>query len=119
MLETLEILRRISVIAYLENEFSEVDIMKRVICPVCNSICMKYGKNKSGSQRWFCKKCSSITTPKIDNNAKQLDIFLKWLFGRDIQANMPGSGRTFRRKISKFWNIWAMPPLIESQKDVV
>ena len=24
-----------------------------------------------------------------------------------------------RRKISKFWNIGAMPPLIESQKDVV
>lgn len=119
MLETLEILRRISVISSLENEFSEVDIMKRVICPVCNSICIKYGKNKSGSQRWFCKECSSITTPQIDNNAKQLEIFLKWLFGRDIQGNMPGSGRTFRRKTSKFWDIWAMPPLIESQKDVV
>ena len=119
MLETLEILRRISVISSLENEFSEVDIMKRVICPICNSICMKYGKNKSGSQRWFCKECSSITTPKIDNNAKQLDIFLKWLFARDIQRNMPEYGRAFRRKTSKFWNIGAMPPLIESKKDVV
>ena len=56
MLETLEILRRISVISSLENDFSEVDIMKRVICPACNSICMKYGKNKSGSQRWFCNE---------------------------------------------------------------
>lgn len=74
MLETLEILRQISVISSLEKEFAEVDIMKRGICPVCNSICMKYGKNKSGSQRWFCKECSSITTPKIDNNAKQLDM---------------------------------------------
>lgn len=62
ILETLEGLRKISVILSLENEFSEVDIMKRVICPICNSICMKYGKNKSGSQRWFCKECSSITT---------------------------------------------------------
>ncbi len=48
--------------------------MKRGICPVCNSISMKYSKNKSGSQRWFCKECSSITKPKIDNNAKQLDM---------------------------------------------
>ena len=30
MLETLEILRRISVISSLENDFSEVDIMKRL-----------------------------------------------------------------------------------------
>lgn len=41
MLEPLEILRRTMVISSLENEFWEVDIMKRVICPVCNSICMK------------------------------------------------------------------------------
>ncbi|KGF47033.1 hypothetical protein HMPREF0872_06230 [Veillonella montpellierensis DNF00314] len=77
ILKTLEILRKISVISSLENEFLEVDIMKRVICPVCNSICMKYSKHKSGSQRWFCKEYSSITTPKIENKAKQLDIFLK------------------------------------------
>ena len=78
--------------------------MKRVICPVCGSICIKYGKNKSGSQRWFCKKCKSINTPKIDNLTKQLNIFLKWLFSKDIQKDMPGGGRTFRRKTSKFWD---------------
>lgn len=93
--------------------------MRNIVCPICGSICIKYGKNKSGSQRWFCKACGAINTPKIDNKAKQLKIFLQWLFGRDIQNDMPESGRTFRRKTSEFWNIWTLPPMIEVEKDIV
>ena len=93
--------------------------MKHLICPVCKGICIKYGKNKSGSQRWFCNNCKSTVTPKIDNSAKQLEIFLKWLFNKETQSSMPGRGRTFRRKTSRFWDIWPLPPLIESARDVV
>lgn len=93
--------------------------MKHVICSICGSTCIKYGKNKSGSQRWLCKKCGTITTPKIDNSAKQLKIFLDWLFGREIQSEMPGGGRTFRRKTSQFWNIWPLPPVVEAKREVV
>lgn len=59
--------------------------MKYVICPVCGNRCIKYGKNKSGFQRWYCKTCSSSVTPKIENSSKQLKIFLKWLFGKQAQ----------------------------------
>lgn len=93
--------------------------MKHVICPICDKVCIKYGKNKSGSQRWFCKNCSSIYTPKIDNSSKQLKLFLKWLFGKQAQSEMPGEGRTFRRKTSQFWDIWPLPPRIDSPRDVV
>lgn len=93
--------------------------MKHVICSICGSTCIKYGKNKSGSQRWYCKKCGTIITPKIDNSAKQLRIFLGWLFGKDIQSDMPGGGRTFRRKTSQFWNIWPLSPVVEAKRDVV
>lgn len=93
--------------------------MKHVVCPICGNVCIKYGKNKSGSQRWFCKNCSSIYTPKIDNSSKQLHIFLKWLFGKQAQKEMPGDGRSFRRKTSRFWDIWPLPPKIETQRDVV
>ena len=86
--------------------------MKQVICPICGSVCIKYGKNKSGSQRWFCKRCKSICTPKIDNSSKQLNIFLKWLFSKQTQREMTGEGRTFRRKTSMFWDIWPMPPIV-------
>ena len=93
--------------------------MKQVICPICGSVCIKYGKNKSGSQRWFCKRCKSICTPKIDNSSKQLNIFLKWLFSKQTQREMTGEGRTFRRKTSMFWDIWPMPPIVESKRDVL
>ena len=32
---------------------------------------------------------------------------------------MSGDGRNFRRKIAKFWEIWPMPPKIESPMNVV
>ena len=50
---------------------------------------------------------------------KQLNIFLKWLFSKDIQKDMPGGGRTFRRKTSKFWDIWTLPPVVEEKHSVV
>ena len=31
--------------------------MKHVICPVCGNSCSKYGRDKSGSQRWICRNC--------------------------------------------------------------
>ena len=93
--------------------------MKHVLCPVCGGKCVKFGRNKSGTQRWLCRKCSLTFTPKIDNKAKQLDIFLDWLFSKKTQREMPGEGRSFRRKTSEFWEIWSMPPKIEEHKDVV
>lgn len=80
--------------------------MKHAICPACGSICSKYGKTTSGSQRWICKNCSITFTQKIDNSSKQLQIFLNWLFSKETQKEMIGQGRSFRRKTSKFWDIW-------------
>ena len=52
----------------IKTMYFEGRYMKHVICPVCSNICIKYGKNKSGSQRWYCRNCSGIHTPKIDNS---------------------------------------------------
>lgn len=93
--------------------------MKHVICPVCNGICVRNGKNKSGSQRWLCQRCKIVITPKIDNSAKQLQVFLTWLFSKNSQKTMPGEGRTFRRKTSQFWDIWPLPPKVEGKRDVL
>ena len=93
--------------------------MKHVICPCCGKACTKHGKTKAGSQRWRCKACSMTITPRIDNAAKLLEIFLKWLFSRQTQKEMPGEGRTFRRKTVQFWELWPMPPKIESKREVV
>ena len=119
MPEGIEISIRIRVISSLRAIILEEGIMKYVICPICKSVCVRNGKNKSGSQRWLCRQCSITFIPKIDNSAKQLQIFLKWLFGKDAQKNMPGEGRTFRRKTAMFWNIWPMPPIVEGRRDVL
>ena len=58
-------------------------------------------------------------TVKINNLSKELNLFLNWLFSIDIQADMPGKGRTFRRKTAKFWSIWPLPPKVEEVHDVV
>ena len=102
-----------------ETAISEEDVMKRVICPICGSKCTKYGKTKSGSQRWFCRSCSVAFSPQIDNTAKQLKQFLNWLFSKETQKGMPGEGRSFRRKTSGFWEIWPLPSKIEARRDVV
>lgn len=115
---TVEISTQIKVISSCKTICFGGRHMKQVICPICGSVCIKYGKNKSGTQRWFCKRCKSICTPKIDNSSKQLNIFLKWLFSKQTQREMPGEGRTFRRKTSMFWDIWPMPPIVESKRDV-
>ena len=93
--------------------------MKQVNCPICGCKCGKYGKTKSGSQRWFCNSCKTAFTQKIDNNSKELQIFLDWLFGKESQSDMSGGGRTFRRKTTKFWDIWPMPPKVEDSRNVL
>ena len=84
--------------------------MQKVNCPICNCKYIKHSKIKSGSQRWFYKSCKLAFTPKIDNGTKQLQQFLTWLFGKEVQNNMLGDGRTFRRKPSKYFY-----PLIEGE----
>lgn len=119
MAESIEKSMLSAIISSLETALSEEDVMKHVICPVCGSACIKYGKTGAGSQRWYCKPCSMAFSPQIDNTAKQLNAFLKWLFGRQTQKEMPGAGRSFRRNTVGFWDIWPLPPKIEEHKDVL
>ena len=73
----------------------------------------RYGRTKSGSQRWRCPSCGATSTRPIDRSAKGLDEFLAWLLSGERQADLPGGGRTFRRRTSRFWDLWPMPPLVD------
>lgn len=59
--------------------------MKQVNYAICGSKCVRYGKLKSGNQRWLYKSCKNVFTPKIDNDTKQLQQFLAWLFSKEVQ----------------------------------
>lgn len=93
--------------------------MKEVKCPLCRGKVQRYGKTKAGSQRWFCRSCNYSFVQRIDNMAKICQSFLSWLFSKQRQKDMPGGGRTFRRKTSHLWAIWPMPPRIEERRKVI
>lgn len=93
--------------------------MNQTKCILCGFPCEKYGRTKAGSQRWHCKLCNCTFTRKFDMSARYLEEFLDWLFSKRVQQDMPGKGRTFRRHSCGFWNIWPMPPIIESSSDVL
>lgn len=88
-------------------------------CPICGSQMVRNGKTSANKQRWLCKRCKSTKTIKLNNDAKQLEIFLSWLFSKKRQIDMPGEGRTFRNHTAKFWKIWPLAPLIDEVHRVI
>ena len=70
-------------------------------CPVCGCPMIRHGRTSSGRQRWRCKPCKITTLNEIDSTAKHLDEFLAWLLGRCRQVDLPGGGRSFRRRCER------------------
>lgn len=77
------------------------------------------GKTKSGSQRWRCVGCGASATHSIDTAARDLAAFVGWLLSKESQVDMPGQGRTFRRRCARFWAIWPMPEAVDEACRVV
>ena len=93
--------------------------MKAHACPLCGARMKRNGRTSAGRTRWRCTSCGASTVHRIDSAAKLLESFLGWLLTRERQADMPGGGRTFRRKTARFWEIWPMPPKVEAPRRVV
>lgn len=85
--------------------------MNVVRCPSCGGRMKRDGTTSAGSTRWRCKACGASLVDGIDNSAKRLDEFLGWLLSEERQADMPGGGRTFRRRTAEFWRLWPLPPV--------
>jgi len=77
------------------------------------------GKTSAGKQRWRCTLCDASKTHTIDSDAKHLQEFLDWIMSREKQLDMPGEGRSFRRRCEKFWKLWPLPPLVDEIHRVV
>lgn len=44
---------------------------------------------------------------------------MSWLLSKHLQKDMPGAGRTFRRRNTKFWQNWPFSPIVDEVHDVV
>ena len=80
---------------------------------------IRHGKTSTGRQRWRCKPCKITTLNEIDSTAKHLDEFVAWLLGRRRQADLPGGGRSFRRRCEPLWQLWPFSPIIDEVHDVI
>ena len=88
-------------------------------CPVCGGKMKSHGTTAAGSKRWQCRSCNMTTTHKIDNKAKRLKLFLRWLLSKKTQSEMGMSARGFRRNTSEFWDIWPMPSMCDEVHHVI
>lgn len=88
-------------------------------CPVCSEKMVKNGRTAAGTQRWKCTACKATSVNRIDNSAKRLEEFLAWLLSKKTMAEMPGQGRTFRRRTRDLWELWPLPPLVDEVHRVV
>lgn len=84
--------------------------MGRVRCPYCGGGTKRFGKTKAGTQRWRRRGCGATFTRRIDNAARRLSPFLPRPTSGERQSDMPGGGRTFRRRCAEFWAVWPLPP---------
>ena len=87
--------------------------------PVCGCPMIRHGKTSTGRQRWRCKPCQITTLKEIDSTAKHLDEFVAWLLGRRRQVDVPGGGRSFRRRCEPLWQLWPFSPIIDEIHDVI
>lgn len=82
-------------------------------CPTCSTKLTKRGLTAAGTQRWLCVACSkSATRPRTDLRQKWLlDRFVAWLLGKQSQAELGMSERTWRAQIAWCWQIVPKPVL--------
>ena len=93
--------------------------MDRKTCPTCGSPMKRNGRTKAGAQRWRCRACGASSVHRHDSEAKELAAFVSWLLSKGTQIEMPGRGRTFRRRAARFWPIWPMPEVVDEVHRVV
>jgi len=86
-------------------------------CKKCKSKLQKWGKNRDGSQRYFCKKCVQIKTRKRPEIAQinHKKIFINWLLGKqslaEIAQRYAVTNRTLNNWFTPFWNEEPLPEI--------
>ena len=67
----------------------------------------------------MCAGCRSSSLNAIDASAKHLEEFLVWLLSGRRQADMPGEGRSFRRRWRSLCQVWPRALIVDFVHDVV
>lgn len=82
--------------------------MNQVNCPICGKKCVKSGKTKAGSQRWFCKSCKTSSTHKINNESKEFAVLFKWVVWKRISSNDAWRRKNLSKKGQQSFGIYGL-----------
>lgn len=94
--------------------------MNKFICPICGTPMVKNGHSSNGAQRWKCTKgCKHTKVKRYETINRDFQDFCDYLEGNKVQRDMPGEGRSFRRRMQKFWELWPLAPIVEKHFDVL
>ena len=76
-------------------------------CSACHSKLQKWGKTAADTQRWRCASCVSTQVHRRPDLSRAflLERFVTWLLGKQSQAELRGSDRTWRRQIAWCWQV--------------
>jgi hypothetical protein len=91
-------------------------------CKVCKNSLRKYGKNKSGTQRWQCLNCKKILTKNRNDICKQSELFsfVNWILDKQtVSQNTNSSRSTFYRKTHWCWDVTPVATLSQVSHKVV
>ena len=78
--------------------FSEKDIWGMLFVPFVAAFVLNMERINLNLKDGFARNVQVFSLLKLT----VLQIFLKWLFGKQAQKEMPGESRTFRRKNNRF-----------------
>lgn len=67
---------------------------------------VRNGRAPNGVQRWLCRECKVSSRWRNNTSAKDLARFLDFILGKVTYKDLPGNGRTFRRRNEELWKIW-------------
>ena len=76
-------------------------------CSTCHTKLQKWSKTAAGTQRWRCPVCTKTQTRKRPDLSKALllERFVTWLLGKQSQADLPISDRTWRAQTAWCWDV--------------
>ena len=88
-------------------------------CPVCGGKMKGHGRTAAGSKRWQCTSCGATATHRIDNSAKLLALFLRWLLSKLPQGGLGCPTARSGASPPDSGSIWPIAPICDEAHHVV
>jgi len=93
---------------------------KKKHCSLCKKTMIKYGKNRTGKQRWRCNSCKKIELKtRKDISEKKLNVIIQeWLLGFQSLSEIAKKHKTTRQTLTRKFSEMEIKIKMEKLKDL-